>query len=250
VTPRWPYPRVLAHRGAGSLAPENTLAAIRAGLGFGFRAVEFDVMLSEDEIPVLMHDPEFGRTLPGRGEVSKTPVSELVKMDAGSWFDARFAREPVPLLSSVMEFCRSEGIFMNIEIKPARGTDRRTGEVVGLALAHFLADPACDAPSVLFSSFSTTALEGARATAPAVPRGHLFSRIPYDWQNRLKALDCRALHCDHRNLDQTLAKRVSAAGFGLFCYTVNELSRGRELFDWGVDALCTDRIDLFRPDFA
>jgi len=53
----WPYPKVIAHRGGGTLSPENTLAAMQCGLDYGFAAVEFDVMLSKDGIPVLMHDP-------------------------------------------------------------------------------------------------------------------------------------------------------------------------------------------------
>jgi glycerophosphoryl diester phosphodiesterase len=59
-----------------------------------------------------------------------------------------------------------------------------------------------------------------------------------------------ALHCDHRQLTATLAAQIKRAGFGLLCYTVNETARARQLLDWGVDALCTDRIDLIPPDFA
>ena len=65
----WPYPKIVAHRGGGKLAPENTLAAVRCGLSHGFHAVEFDVMLSKDGIPMLMHDPHFGRTVAGAEKV-------------------------------------------------------------------------------------------------------------------------------------------------------------------------------------
>ena len=68
----WPYPKIVAHRGAGKLAPENTLAAMQCGRNMAFRAVEFDVMLSKDGVPVLMHDPEFGRTVAGKGAVADT----------------------------------------------------------------------------------------------------------------------------------------------------------------------------------
>ena len=67
----WPFPRVIAHRGGGTLAPENTLAGLRCGLAHGYRAVEFDVMLAADGVPVLMHDPAFGRTVPGIGNVAR-----------------------------------------------------------------------------------------------------------------------------------------------------------------------------------
>ena len=64
----WPYPKVLAHRGGGTQAPENTIAGLACGLAHGFHAVEFDVMLAKDGVPVLMHDPELGRTVSGKGK--------------------------------------------------------------------------------------------------------------------------------------------------------------------------------------
>ena len=69
----WPWPRVLAHRGAGTLAPENTLAALRVGHERGFRAVEFDAMAPLDDVPVLMHDATLDRTTGVRGDCHGTP---------------------------------------------------------------------------------------------------------------------------------------------------------------------------------
>ena len=71
----WPYPRVLAHRGGGTLAPENTIAAIKVGLEHGFRGVEFDAMLAADQVPVLMHDPTLERTGLVSGAISELPSS-------------------------------------------------------------------------------------------------------------------------------------------------------------------------------
>ena len=89
----WPYPRIVAHRGAGILAPENTLAAMRCGHARGYRGVEFDVMLSQDGVPILMHDPELGRTVKGSGSVADYGAAQLMRMDAGSWFGTAFADE-------------------------------------------------------------------------------------------------------------------------------------------------------------
>ena len=246
----WPYPRVLAHRGAGHLAPENTLAALRCGWLRGFRAVEFDVMLSADEVPVLMHDPVFGRTVRARGAVAATPASELVRLDAGRWFAPEFAGEPVPTLAAVLDYCHAHGIFMNIEIKPAPGHEKRTGQVVALHVAHYCEDAGGRAPAPLLSSFSATALTEARVYAPGVARGLLVGEVPHDWQAQLQDLQAQTLHCDHRPLDRGRVQAIKAHGVGLFCYTVNDVGRARELLDWGIDAFCTDRIDLIGPDFA
>lgn len=250
----WFYPKILAHRGGGSLAPENTLAALRCGLAHGFRAVEFDVMLSRDSVPVLMHDPEFGRTVPGSGKVSETNAQDLARMDAGSWFGSAFAGEPVPTYEQVVNFCKANGVWMNVEIKPSPGSEMETGRVVGEVTRRlFDACDACDASDAslpLFSSFSFEALTAAKAAAPGIPRGFLVDVIPADWRDRLQALDAVALHTNHKHLLAERAHAVKAAGYGLFCYTVNSPDRAREILGWGVDAFCTDRIDLIGPDFA
>ena len=85
----WPYPRIVAHRGGGRLAPENTLGAIRLGASMGFKGVEFDVMLAGDGTPLLIHDETLERTTNGRGEVAAMPYSEIAKLDAGSWHGER-----------------------------------------------------------------------------------------------------------------------------------------------------------------
>lgn len=237
---RWPGPVVIAHRGGGSLAPENTLAAMRAGHALGARGVEFDVMLAADAVPVLMHDSEFGRTIAGRGTVSQTPSAALRTRDAGAWFGATFAGEPVPLYAEVLEFCRARGVWMNVEIKPAPGTEAVTGTVVARATLAAGLPPGL----VLFSSFSRVALAAAREVAPGIARGLLVGALPDDWREALVDLDCVALHAGHRTLTPIQAAAVKAAGYGLMCYTVNTIERARTLRGWGVDGLCTDRPDL------
>ncbi|HBZ06786.1 MAG TPA: glycerophosphodiester phosphodiesterase, partial [Massilia sp.] len=86
--------------------------------------------------------------------------------------------------------------------------------------------------------------------APLVPRALLMSELPPDWERRAHAVEAVAIHANHRHLTPGLAQAVRAAGFGLFCYTVDEPARARELLGWGVEAFCTDRIDLIGPDFS
>ncbi|MFZ6708139.1 glycerophosphodiester phosphodiesterase [Undibacterium sp. TC9W] len=247
----WPYPKVIAHRGGGILAPENTLAAMRCGQEHGFAAVEFDVMLSKDGVPVLMHDPEFGRTVAGSGRVADTLAADLRQLDVGKWFADNFKGEPVPLYADVVRFCRQHGIWMNVEIKPSPGSEEETGRVVAEQTQTLFADVAVvDALHLpLFSSFSFTALMAAKHAAPTIPRGFLMDKVTPDWKASLQELAAKALHTNHKHLTADTAREIKDAGYGLFCYTVNTPERATEILHWGVDAFCTDRLDLIPADF-
>jgi len=159
----------------------------------------------------------------------------------------------VPLFVEFAQYCKAHGVWMNIEIKPVPGHEDATGTVVARLTAALFADEIAGgrvAQVPLLSSFSETALAAAREAAPQVPRAWLTKALPPDWETRARALDAVAIHTDHKRLTAAAAAQVKAAGFGLFCYTVNVPARARELFGWGVDGLCTDRIDLIPADFA
>ncbi|PLM13225.1 glycerophosphodiester phosphodiesterase, partial [Klebsiella pneumoniae] len=95
----WPYPRIVAHRGGGKLAPENTLAAIDVGARYGHTMIEFDAKLSKDGQIFLLHDDNLERTSNGWGVAGELAWDDLLKVDAGSWFSREFKGEPLPLLS-------------------------------------------------------------------------------------------------------------------------------------------------------
>lgn len=248
----WPYPKIVAHRGGGVLAPENTIAAMRCGLTHGFHAVEFDVMLARDGVPVVMHDPVFGRTVAGEGNVNEYTAQELAACDAGVWFGEEYSGEPIPTFEQVASFCMHNAIWMDIEIKPAPGFEEQTGWVVAQTTRRLFASALDRSAAALpiLSSFSFDALQAAKLAAPEIPRGFLLDEIPDDWHERLLALGAIALMTNHKNLKPTLARAIKEAGFGLFCYTVNDAARATEILSWGVDAFCTDRIDVIGPHFG
>jgi len=242
----WPYPRVIAHRGGGALAPENTLAAFDAGAKLGMRMVEFDAKLSHDAVPFLLHDDRVERTSNGKGAAAALTYRELATLDAGSWFAPAFAGESMPTLEAVALRCQALGLAANVEIKPCPGTDTATGSLVARETARLWSNAQ---PAPLLSSFSIEALDAARIAAPHLPRGLLIDDVPDDWLEQARRLECVALHANHRKLDQALVAQILAAGLWLMVYTVNQPERALELKQWGVDAICTDRIDLIGPHF-
>jgi glycerophosphoryl diester phosphodiesterase len=245
--PLWPYPRIVAHRGGGLLAPENTLAAIRLARNLGFVGVEFDVKLTADGIPVLMHDDMLERTTNGSGPVAETGYQEIAKLDAGSWFGNEFSGEPVPSFAEASALCREAGVWANVEIKPCPGRERETGEVVA-RMAKLLWTGSQPLP--LLSSFSALALEAAAVESPELPRAFLVIDAQPNWQAQLERLQCVAFHVSHRHLGPALVKAVHDAGRGLLTYTVNDSETALDMLEWGVDALVTDQLDVITPNFA
>ncbi len=241
ILPRlgWRLPRVFAHRCGGALAPENTLAGLRVAARLGLRAVEFDVMLSADGSPWLLHDETLERTTNGLGRVCETPDAELSRLDAGFRQHPAFAGEPPPTLESAARVCRQLGLQVNVEIKPAAGFEALTGDVVGRRVRALWG--AGELP--LVSSFSEVALAAARAAAPELPLGVLYERPPADWLARCKVFGALTLHGDATFLDDDLLAEARASGIPVLCYTVNDPLLVAALFQRGVTAVFSDRID-------
>lgn len=241
----WPYPHIVAHRGGGKLAPENTLAAIDTGARYGHTMIEFDAKLSRDEHIFLLHDDTLDRTSNGWGIAGELPWHQLAQLDAGGWFAKEFSNERLPLLEAVAARCRQHNLMANIEIKPTTGYEAQTGRVIALAARELWQGEI--AP--LLSSFSFTALEAAMQAAPELPRGLLLDEWHDEWRTMTEALDCVSIHLNHRLLDAERTAEIKRAGLKILVYTVNQPERARTLLEWGVDAICTDRIDIIGPDF-
>jgi len=240
----WPYPRWIAHRGAGKLAPENTLAAFRLGAAHGYRMFECDVKLSQDGVPFLMHDASLQRTTNGSGIGGDTRWDELSQLDAGSWHSRSFAGEPLPSLDNIARFCLRNRHHLNIEIKPSPGTERHTGEVVARRAAALW--PAEEVPPLL-TSFDVEALEGAQHAAPELPRGLLLDKPRADWLDIARRLECVAVVCHYALWDTSTVAAAQALGLRSLSYTVNDEWIAERLIALGTDGIITDRVELFSP---
>ena len=234
----WPYPRWVAHRGAGKLAPENTLAAFRLGASHGYRMFECDVKLSADGVPFLMHDATLERTTNGRGVGGEQPWGSLSQLDAGSWHSRAHAGEPLATFEGIARYC------LNIEIKPTPGTERGTGEVVAQHAARLWHGR--DVPPFL-TSFQPEALAGARDAQPHLPRGLLLDTLWTGWLETALTLGCVAVVCNHALWDISSVTQAKSAGFRCLSYTVNDEWAAQRLVALGTDGIITDRVDLFSP---
>lgn len=240
----WPYPLWLAHRGAGKLAPENTLAAFRLGAQFGYRAFECDVKLSRDGEAFLLHDDTLDRTTSGRGSPAEQDWETLALLDAGSWHSPAFAAEPLPSFAQIAQFCLANGCALNVEIKPCPGTEALTGATVAREAARLWAG--ADVPPLL-SSFKPEALAAARDTEPGLPRALLLDTLWDGWQDVAEALGVVAVITNWRVMDRALIERLHARGWRALVYTVNDVPVAEQLIADGIDGLITDRVDRITP---
>ncbi|MES2400232.1 MAG: glycerophosphodiester phosphodiesterase [Pseudomonadota bacterium] len=241
----WPYPRWIAHRGAGKLAPENTLAAFKVGASHGYRMFECDVKLSADDVLFLLHDATLERTSNGKGDARALDWQTLSKLDAGSWHSAAFAGEPLASLEVIAHYCLDHNFFLNIEIKPTPGLEALTGTAVANAAAALW--PAGKTPPLL-SSFQPASLEAARLAQPQLPRGLLLDTLTPEWVRSALALDCVAAVCNYRLWNETTVKQAQDAGLKVLCYTANESSAVQQMLALGLDGIITDQVHVFKPD--
>ena len=241
----WPYPRWVAHRGAGKLAPENTLAAFRLGAHYGYRMFECDVKLSADEVPFLLHDATVDRTTNGQGIAGQLSWAELSRLDAGSWHSRAYAGEPIASLEAVARYCMGNGFALNIEIKPTPGAESLTGALVADAAAQLWANAPAGAMAPLLTSFSPDALEAVQSAQPQLPRGLLLEQLWTGWLETALRLGCVAVVCNQALWDESSVRQARSAGLRMSSYTVNDEWAAERLLALGTDAIITDRVDLF-----
>jgi len=239
-------PRVIGHRGAAASAPENTLAGIARAHALGCRWVEFDVKLSFDNVPLLMHDDRLDRTTDGEGFLAERTAAELKKLDAGSWFGPGFRHERIPTLAETVALLVRLGMGANVEIKPCPGREVETGRRVAQQLRRIWPR----GHGLLLSSFSPAALEAARAAAPELPRGLLVEEAPSDWPQTTGRLGCVTLNPLERPLQPETVTQAHALGLAVAVYTVNDPERAVLLAGWGVDAVITDMPEQLIPAIA
>ena len=244
VSANWPYPLWIAHRGAGKLAPENTLAAFRVGASHGFRAFECDVKLSADGVPFLLHDATLQRTTSGHGVAGTLDWSVLARLDAGSWHSRAYAGEPLPSLDGVAAFCLRNGHALNIEIKPTPGTEAATGRAVAVEAARLWSGAAVPP---LLSSFEPEALRAAQAAVPQLPRALLLDSLRAGWFDEARALGCVGVVTNYAVMDAGVLAQVHGAGMRALVYTVNDPAEVLRLVGMGIDGIITDAVDHFSP---
>jgi len=237
-------PLLVAHRGVSARFPENTMAAFTAAADEGARMLELDVGLSADGALVVLHDATLDRTTSGQGLLSQIPLDRLQELDAGSWFDPRFAAERLPTLQQVFE-ALGERIAINVEIKPEAVSSSVEGgieeKVVALARHHQLQS------RVVVSSFEPAAVSRVKRLAPEIQAAVLYHHeIDFDPVQLAGLFRADGMHLNKRHVSAETVDALHAAGLYVGVYTANEPGDLRRLAAMGVDAIFTDDVTAAR----
>jgi glycerophosphoryl diester phosphodiesterase len=244
--PSFDLPPVIGHRGAAAIAPENTLAGFREAKRLACSWVEFDVRLTGDGVPIVCHDSRLRRTTDGHGLIARLPLAMVQAYDAGRHFDPRFADERVPTLDEVLTLAGELELGVNVEIKADRGLAAATAEAVADSLKRF----AGQLPGILVSSFIVEALEAFRPLMPELATGLLLGRLSANWQALAERLGCTTINLAQHRLTALRVARLTAAGYPVLAYTVNDPARARILYEWGVTSVFSDKPDIILSSAA
>jgi len=219
---------VIAHRGASSYAPENTLAAFDLAIEMGVSHIELDVHATRDGQIVVIHDDAVDRTTNGSGPAASHSVAELTALDAGAWFDRRFAGQRVPTLGAVFERYKGRA-HIHTEIKGHSADLSRA--TVDLVRRHGMAE------QVTVTSFQQVRLEEARAHGPELPTGWLVAEVSEAIIAQARALGLRQLCPRASAVTVELVRRLHAEGFVVRAWGVTDEEQMRRVVQAGADGM-------------
>jgi glycerophosphoryl diester phosphodiesterase len=238
--------RIVAHRGASRMAPENTLAAFRLAAAQGARWIEFDVSLLGDDAPVVHHDATFERCTDASGPLIGLTATDLAGIDSGRWFGPGYAGEPVATLTQTLDLIETLGLSANLEIKPHKADPAP----IALAVATALTARPWTRQRILVSSFDLGALAALRQRMPHQPVAVLYKDPPADWPATLDRIRALSLHIEHRFLTTDILATARARGDHVRVYTINDPPRMAQFRDAGLTGVITDHPPLFLDDPA
>jgi len=237
---------VIAHRGASYYAPENTMAAFELAHEMNADMIELDVLLSSDQVPVVLHDPHLKRTTNGNGNAQDFTTKELKKLDAGTWFSSEFRDEKIPTLQEVLEWASGK-IALNIEIKPEavtvdaiNGIEAKTVQLVKEAEME---------KHVVFSSFDYRAVGRIKKRNPEMITALLYNKKISENKNLVWLAN--HYNADGMNLNWSEVyperlKQLREHNIPVWVYTVNEPELMKHLINRGISGIFSDRPDLLR----
>lgn len=229
------FPKIFAHRGLSSKAPENTLSAFKESLCYEIDGIEFDVQMSKDNKLVVIHDERLERTTNGKGFLIDYTYDELSRLDAGSWFSDKFKGEKIPLLEEVLELLMKHNIIINIELKNSLiKYENIEREVIAMIKDFKILN------RTIISSFNYYSLRKVRLINSEINIAVLCEALMYNPLEYLSTIGAKAIHTSKSTINKKLVAYLNDNGINTLCYTVNDEYYFNKMFEMGVSGIFTD----------
>ena len=249
-------PKIIGHRGCAAYAPENTLEGLHTAADMDVEWVEFDVMLTRDQVPVLFHDDTLERTTNGHGLVAETSYEDIQQLEAGSWFGDSFAGIKIPTLEEAVDVLIERDLGLNLEIKSSPGREKETAEIILDELSRIWDDH----ERIRITSYSHISLEVALDMAGDWARGLIIGthctgtwldavaqgKLPEDWENIADYLGASSISIDDNLCTAERVTEIQNTGRAVLAFTINDPDRARILQEMGVDSLFSDAPDVVK----
>ena len=236
---------VIAHRGASLHAPENTLQSFLLAKQNGAQCVEFDVQLTKDLVPIVLHDHTLDRTTNGSGLVNEHSYHAIKTLDAGSWFQSGGEPQRIPTLLEAIYALNTLNLQACVEIKQYTTNIIDATELILNTVRESWSNPKLP----VISSFNILCLEHALLHSPQYPRGLLLNDWTTKWHVLARKVQCSGLHLNHELLTTSRIHTIKNAGYLIYAYTVNDPVRAKKLQSWGIDGIYSDDTSLL-PMFS
>jgi len=233
-----PY-QLIAHRGYSAVAPENTLASCRAALNQSIWCVEFDLHISADGVPVIIHDGTVERTTNGSGKVAEKLIAQLQSLNAGTWFHPQFANETIPTLEQVLTLFWPTPVTLYIELKsPQTWSNFAVSNLIQIL------QPWRD--RAVIASFDHTFLNQFHQDSPQFHVGYAISNFKQYLPEYLKRFKTDtdllfphfSLILEQPSVTQTLLHQ----GWEMIPWTVDELSIAEKLASFNMTRIITNNL--------
>lgn len=243
---RGKMPWVVGHRGAMGHAPENTMTSFEQALSLGADMFEFDVRLTKDGVPVIVHDANLDRTSNRSLDVADLTSEDLLELDAGSWFDMRFVGERIPRLSTLLEWSQKkktkskQPLSYFVELK-VDGDERRREALIKAVLKELKEFNVLNRSVII--SFDEPSLVLAKRFSPQAATGLLYADFLYDALDRAKRLKTNHILPRKDRVTGDLVTEAHDAGLAVVAWTADRLDEFRKLVIWGVDGIATNYPD-------
>ena len=209
---------IVGHRGVAAHFPENTRVSVQAAIDLGLNWVEVDVQPTKDNILVVCHDHTIDRCSNGQGRIDEMTLDELRSKDFGSWFDARFANEPIMTLAELLSLATKHALGLNIEVK----VDRHDVAAVASQLKEQLDQCQLPKDKIMLSSFSHDIIRQLYAHCPGYKLGVLTERLTQSDRRVLKEVKAFSCNVNYKWLTQRHIADLHREGYQVWCYTVNK----------------------------